>query len=107
MVYYSNTFKGEWQGTMGTVTARIPDEIQRQGTDILKELGATTTQLVNAAYTYLISQHRLPAPLDTLSATASADGPVTHRSLDADARAELASSIEATTFDLSGEGGRA
>lgn len=42
------------------VTARVPAEIKEQGGEILREIGATPTQLVNAAYAYLLAEHRLP-----------------------------------------------
>ena len=42
------------------VTARVPVEIKEQGARILKGLGATQSQLVNAAYDYLIATGELP-----------------------------------------------
>ena len=36
------------------VTSRVPSEVRRQGSAILKKIGATQTQLVNSAYDYLI-----------------------------------------------------
>ena len=42
------------------VTARVPVEIKEQGAAILREIGATPTQLVNAAYEYLLAKGELP-----------------------------------------------
>lgn len=43
-----------------TITARVPVEIKKHGDKILESLGATPTQLVNAAYDYLIAEKKLP-----------------------------------------------
>ena len=42
-------------------SARVPAEIKRQGDDKLKKLGATTTELINAAYQYLLEVGSLPS----------------------------------------------
>lgn len=42
------------------ITARIPTEVKEQGGKILKSIGATPTQLVNAAYGYLLEKQELP-----------------------------------------------
>lgn len=42
------------------VTSRVPSEVRRQGSAILKKIGATQTQLVNSAYDYLIQHECLP-----------------------------------------------
>ncbi len=42
------------------VTARVPAEVKEQGSAVLREIGATPTQLVNAAYRYLLSERKLP-----------------------------------------------
>lgn len=43
-----------------TVSARIPVAVKERGGEILKELGATPSQLINAAYQYLLANHELP-----------------------------------------------
>ena len=43
-------------------TARIPDEIYDQGTQRLEELGIGTTDLVRAAFNYLLATGELPNP---------------------------------------------
>lgn len=42
------------------VTARVPQEIKEQGNALLKSIGSTPTELVNAAYSYVIKEHALP-----------------------------------------------
>jgi antitoxin component of RelBE/YafQ-DinJ toxin-antitoxin module len=43
-----------------TVSARIPVEIHDQGNARLKRIGATPTQLINAAYSYVLKTGKLP-----------------------------------------------
>lgn len=43
-----------------TATARVPAEIKLQGDAILKSLGSSTTELINAAYMYVLKEHKLP-----------------------------------------------
>lgn len=43
-----------------TVTARVPKEIREQADDVLKRIDATITELVNAAFTYVIKTGTLP-----------------------------------------------
>ena len=40
--------------------ARVPLAKKEASEPILRELGATTTDLINSAYDFLISEHRLP-----------------------------------------------
>ena len=42
------------------VTARVPVEIKRQGNAVLKKIGSTPTELVNAAYRYVLEREELP-----------------------------------------------
>ena len=42
------------------VSARVEDEIAAQANDILAQLGSSPTQLVNAAYKYVIEKRALP-----------------------------------------------
>lgn len=42
------------------VTARVPVEIKEQGNALLRAMGATPTQLVNAAYEFLLKEGKLP-----------------------------------------------
>lgn len=44
------------------VSARIPDALFDQGCAQLEELGATQTQLIKAAFDYLIEERSLPQP---------------------------------------------
>ena len=43
------------------VTARVPVELKERGNSVLKQIGATPTQLVNAAYDFLLKEQRLPS----------------------------------------------
>lgn len=48
------------------VSARIPVAVKERGNATLKELGATPSQLINAAYEFVLSERKLPkayAPL--------------------------------------------
>ncbi|MDO4400017.1 MAG: hypothetical protein Q4D27_03590 [Coriobacteriia bacterium] len=52
------------------VSARVPVEIKKQGDQKLKEIGSSVTELINAAYEYLIRYGKLPKetpqkPVDT------------------------------------------
>ncbi len=42
------------------VTARVPAEIKKQGNAVLREIGSTPTELVNAAYEYVLKERELP-----------------------------------------------
>lgn len=42
------------------VTARVPIEIKDQGNRILKSLGSSPTELINAAYRFVLAEKRLP-----------------------------------------------
>ena len=44
------------------VTARVPAGVRARGTDVLREIGATTSELINAAFDYVIQEHELPRP---------------------------------------------
>ena len=44
------------------VTARVPEGIRARGVDVLREIGSSTSELVNAAFEYVIKERRLPKP---------------------------------------------
>jgi antitoxin component of RelBE/YafQ-DinJ toxin-antitoxin module len=44
------------------VTARVPADVRARGNEILQEIGSNATELVNAAYAYVIREKRLPKP---------------------------------------------
>ena len=46
------------------VSARVPVEIKKRGDRILKEIGSSTTELINAAYEYVLEYGKLPAKED-------------------------------------------
>ncbi len=83
------------------VTARVPSEIKRQGNNVLKQIGATATQLVNAAYEYVIAEGRLPSPRKATGADPSLDGTTLQtRTLPPSAVAELSASLATSTFEV-------
>ena len=46
------------------VTARVPVEIKRQADSKLKAMGSSATELVNAAYRYVLENGKLPGEID-------------------------------------------
>lgn len=42
------------------VTARVPADIRARGTEVLREIGANTSDLINAAFAYVIEHKELP-----------------------------------------------
>lgn len=44
------------------ISARVPDALYEQGSIQLEELGASTSELVHAAFEYLLQEHQLPTP---------------------------------------------
>lgn len=74
------------------VTARVPVEIKEQANDILKKIGANPTQLINAAYEYVLSQGELPQ--------AHPQKVKKKQGLSQDEKEQLIKSIEATSFSI-------
>ena len=56
------------------VTARIPVEVKNQVSEILESLGSNTTQLINAAFEYVLVTGRLPDAHEGTSLESSAKG---------------------------------
>ena len=77
---------------MATVTARVPAEIRRQGNAVLEQLNATPTELIRAAYEYVLATGQIPVAQD--SAGRDASEPV-------EKQRKLAEMIAETTFDVS------
>ncbi|MEC4175370.1 hypothetical protein VJ918_02000 [Adlercreutzia sp. R21] len=48
------------------VSARVPVALKERGNGILRDIGCTPTQLINAAYQFVLSEHELPKPRDPL-----------------------------------------
>ena len=44
------------------VTARVPEGVRARGVDILHEIGSSTSELINAAFEYVIKERKLPKP---------------------------------------------
>ena len=77
------------------VTARVPSGIKEQGADVLKSIGHTPTELINAAYKYVIEKRELP----TVNAEPLAD-PDIKRRLTKKQASSIRKQIEATTFEI-------
>lgn len=75
------------------VTARVPTEIKEQGNAILKKIGSSPTELVNAAYRYVLDYGELPAVAPSLEEVANR-----HRNLTPEEKAQIKAHIERTTL---------
>lgn len=42
------------------VTARVPVALKERGNEVLREIGCTPTQLINAAYEFVLAERDLP-----------------------------------------------
>ena len=82
------------------VSARVPAEIRHQGNRLLKEIGSNPTELVNAAYRYLIDVGRLPQREQPPVSDPADHGQPTIRQLNPDAARALVASIERTTLSI-------
>ena len=51
-----------------TVSARVPVAVKEQGNSVLRSIGATPSQLINAAYEFVLSERELPRPHDDFEA---------------------------------------
>ena len=71
------------------VTARIPVEVKNQVSEILESLGSNTTQLINAAFEYVLVTGKLPDAHEGASLESSAKG--SSRQLSEKDKEELAS----------------
>ena len=69
------------------ITARVPAGVRQRGLEVLREIGSTTSELVNAAFAYVIQERELPKP----RAAAPEAG---CKRLDAQQQLELASFLE-------------
>lgn len=78
---------------MATVTARVPAEIRRQGNAVLEQLNATPTELIRAAYEYVLATGQLPVAKEKAGRDAF--------ELPAEKQRMLAEMIAETTFDVS------
>ncbi len=80
---------------MATISARVPDEIRRQGVACLQARGATVSDLVNAAFNYVIQTGELPGQGSTGDRCEAVLGP---RKLSKAQAEELRDSLATTTF---------
>ena len=56
------------------VTARIPVEVKNQVSEVLESLGSNTTQLINAAFEYVLVTGKLPDAREGAALESSAKG---------------------------------
>ena len=56
------------------VTARIPVEVKNQVSEVLESLGSNTTQLINAAFEYVLVTGKLPDAREESSLESSSKG---------------------------------
>lgn len=56
------------------VTARIPVEVKNQVSEVLESLGSNTTQLINAAFEYVLVTGKLPDAREDASLESSVKG---------------------------------
>ncbi len=56
------------------VTARIPVEVKNQVSEVLESLGSNTTQLINAAFEYVLVTGKLPDAHESTTSESSAKG---------------------------------
>ena len=71
------------------VTARIPVEVKNQVSEVLESLGSNTTQLINAAFEYVLVTGKLPDAREESSLESSSKG--VSRQLSEKDKEELAS----------------
>lgn len=76
------------------VTARVPAGVKKRGVAVLGEIGSSTTELVNAAFDYVIQERKLPRP------ERSALGEPGIRKLDVAQRADAISFMQAVNLDI-------
>ena len=60
ILYYNSEHGKKGVAMDAVVTARVPVEVKDQATRILRSIGATPTQLINAAYAYVLETGSLP-----------------------------------------------
>lgn len=75
------------------VTARVPTEIKEQGNAILKRIGSSPTELINAAYRYVLDYEELPTVAPPLEEMADR-----HRNLSPEKKAQIKAFIDRTTL---------
>ena len=75
------------------VTARVPAEIKKQGNAVLREIGSTPTDLVNAAYRYVLKERELPKEASPLAGLAGQ-----HRILSLEQKERVPNRVRRTTL---------
>lgn len=75
------------------VTARVPVEIKEQGDAVLRRIGSTPTELINATYRYVIENEELPKTNSPLGEVA-----VRRRTLTSEQKANVKARIDRMTL---------
>ncbi len=75
-----------------TVSARIPVEVKKQADKKLRDMGSSPTELINAAYRYVLKENRLPV------ASAKATAGKRKRSLNKEQQRQLKEFLAKATF---------
>lgn len=86
------------------VTARVPVEVKNQTAQVLRAIGATHTQLINAAYAYVLETGSLPhAHANNVGDASDGSGashvPIT-KSLSGEQRETLRAGLDAMTREV-------
>ena len=82
------------------VTARVPAEIKKQGNAVLREIGSTPTELVNAAYRYVLKERELPKEASPLAGLAGQ-----HRILSPEQKERVRNRVRRTTLNAPADWG--
>lgn len=77
------------------VTARVPAGIKEQGKIALQKIGATPTDLINAAYRYVLAEGKLPQVQEESFAQLKQP-----QKLNAEQKRKMRQQMETTTFSI-------
>ena len=84
------------------VTARVPENVRARGVEVLREIGSSTSELVNSAFAYVIKERKLPKARVDMKPGARALDADQMRELEAfmrDVKVSVPSSWESKPFD--------
>ncbi len=92
--------QGRGERNDAIVTARVPAEIKKQGNAVLREIGSTPTELVNAAYRYVLKERELPKEASPLAGLAGQ-----HRILSLEQKERVRNRVRRTTLNAPADWG--
>ncbi len=64
------------------VSARVPVAVKERGNATLRELGATPSQLINAAYEFVLAERRLPKAHEPFHTAGARDRALTQQQIE-------------------------